>query len=75
MIKLKEICATIEKNLALIMFVELWAYDYLTFRGGEKNTKEMQYLVSLIHNALKLLISSLSILLESNQWAVMGSHE
>jgi hypothetical protein len=31
-------CATIDGNLALIMFVELWVYDYLTFRGGEKNT-------------------------------------
>jgi hypothetical protein len=38
MIKHKEMCATNDGNLALTMFVELWAYDYLTFRGGEKNT-------------------------------------
>jgi hypothetical protein len=40
MIKRKEMCATIDENLALTMFVELGAYDYLTFRGGEKNTQE-----------------------------------
>jgi hypothetical protein len=31
MIKLKEMCATIDGNLVLMVFVELWAYDYLTF--------------------------------------------
>jgi hypothetical protein len=39
MIKHKEIRTTIDKSLALIVFVELWVYDYLTFRGGEKNTQ------------------------------------
>jgi hypothetical protein len=32
-------CATIDGNLALTVFVELWAYDHLTFWGGEKNTQ------------------------------------
>jgi hypothetical protein len=39
MIKHNEMCATINENLALIVFVELRAYDYLTFHGGEKNTQ------------------------------------
>jgi hypothetical protein len=32
-------CATIDGNLVLIVFIELWGYDYLTFREGEKNTQ------------------------------------
>jgi hypothetical protein len=34
-LSIKQMCATVDGKLALLMFVELWAYDYLTFRGGE----------------------------------------
>jgi hypothetical protein len=32
-------CATIDGNLASTVFVEVWAYGYLIFQRGEKNTQ------------------------------------
>jgi hypothetical protein len=44
------------------------------FEGEKRTLKEIRYLVSPIHDALKLLISSLGII-ESNQLVVMGPHK
>jgi hypothetical protein len=76
MIKHKEMYASIDGNLALTVFIELWPYDYLTFRGGEKSTQGMWCLVSPIHDALKLLIKFIEhSIIESNQWVIMGPHK
>jgi hypothetical protein len=42
------------------------------FEGENKTLKEMLYLDSPIHDALKLIEQSI---IELNQWVVMGSYE
>jgi hypothetical protein len=61
MIKHKEMCATIDENLALTCSSNYELMITLYFDGEKRTLKEMRCLVSPIHDALKLLISSLSI--------------